>query len=106
MKKLRQLLKIDDISNYELYKYGLYLCTVYADIKGISKRKINAMYQELIITSRKEINITGNEISNILGKKPGEYIKEIIDDIEKNIINGKLKNDNEILKKYITETYK
>ena len=106
MKKLRELLKVDDISSYELYKYGLYLCTVYADIKGISKRKINTMYQELTITSRKEINITGNEISNIMGKKPGEYIKKIIDDIEINILNSKLSNDNEILKAYVIKTYK
>ena len=105
MKKLRELLKVENISNYELYKYGLYLCTVYADIKGISKRKINTMYQELKITSRKEINITGNEISNIMGKKPGEYIKEIMNDIEINILNNKLSNDNEILKKYVIEKY-
>ena len=106
MKKLRELLKVENISNYELYKYGLYLCTVYADIKCISKRKINTMYQDLIITSRKEINITGIEISNILEKKPGEYIKEIMNDIEINILNNKLSNDNQVLKKYIIEKYK
>ena len=32
---LAKALKYDEIDNYLLYKYGLYLCTVYADIKGL-----------------------------------------------------------------------
>ena len=105
MKKLRELLKQDKIDNYSLYKYGLYLCTVYGDIKGISKRKINTMYQSLPIYTSKDINITGNDISKILSKKPGEYIKEIMHDIEINIINNKLNNNYEDLEKYIKENY-
>ena len=105
MKLLRELFEYEEIDNYLLYKYGLYLCTVYADIKGISKRKINTMYHSLPITSRKEINITGIEISELLSKKPGDYIKEIMLDLEKNILNNKLNNSNVDLKKYITEKY-
>ena len=105
MKDLRELLTYDELTNYHLYKYGLYLCTVYGDIKEISKRKINTMYQSLPITSRKEINITGKEISKILNKKPGEYIKEIIEDIEIKILNNNLNNNYEELKKYVIDKY-
>ena len=105
MKLLRELLKYDEIDNYLLYKYGLYLCTVYNDIKGLSKRKLNTKYQNLPITSRKEIMIKGEEISNILNKKPGKYIKEIMEDLEKNILNNKLNNTYEDIKKYIIEEY-
>ncbi len=105
MKLLRELLKYDEIDNYLLYKYGLYLCTVYNDIKGISKRKLNTKYQNLPITSRKEIMIKGEEISKILNKKPGKYIKEIMEDLEKNILNNKLNNTYEDIKKYIIEEY-
>lgn len=105
MKLLRELLKYEEIDNYALYKYGLYLCTVYSDIKGLSKRKLNTKYHELPITSRKDIQITGSEISNILNRKPGEYIKEIMEDIEKNILNNKLNNNLEELKKYIIAKY-
>lgn len=105
MKKLRELLKQDKLDNYALYKYGLYLCTVYGDIKGISKRKINTMYQSLPIYTSKDINITGNDISRILSKKPGEYIKEIMNDIEINILNNKLNNSYEEIEKYIKDNY-
>ena len=83
----------------------MYLCTVYADIKGISKRKINTIYDSLPIKTRKDINITGNEISEILNKKPGDYIKEIMLEVEKNILNNKLDNNNEDIKKYIINNY-
>lgn len=105
MKLLRELLNHDEINNYLLYKYGLYLCTVYADIKGLSKRKLNTKYQSLPITSRKDINITGKEISNILNRQPGEYIKEIIEDLEMKILNDKLNNNYEEIKKYIINNY-
>lgn len=102
---LRELLKYANIDNYLLYKYGLYLCTVYADIKGISKRKLNTMYKEMPIKSKKEIEINALEITTILNKKPGKYIKEIIVDIEKNILNNKLRNDKEEIKKFILNNY-
>lgn len=102
---LRELLKYDSIDNYLLYRYGLYLCTVYADIKKISKRKINIMYQNLKITSRKDINLNMSDIPKILSKKPGKYISDIILDIEKRILNGKLENSYEDIKKYITNNY-
>ena len=106
MRKLRELLTYDSLDNYALYKYGLYLCTVYADIKGISKRNLNTKYSNLPILTRKDINITGKDISEILGRKPGEYIKEIIEDIERNILNDKLTNEYDVLKEYILKKYK
>lgn len=105
MKLLRSLLKYDEIDNYLLYKYGLYLCTVYADIKGLSKRKLNTKYQCLPITSRKDIKINGEEISIILNRKPGEYIKEIMEDLEINILDNKLNNNYEEIKEYIIKKY-
>lgn len=105
MKSLRELLKYDEINNYLLYKYGLYLCTVYNDIKGLSKRKLNTKYQNLPITSRKDIMIKGEEIASILNKKPDKYLKKIIEDIEKNILNNKLNNTYEEIKKYIIKEY-
>lgn len=105
MKLLRSLLQYDEIDNYLLYKYGLYLCTVYADIKGLSKRKLNTKYQCLPITSRKDIKINGEEISIILNRKPGEYIKEIMEDLEINILDNKLNNNYEEIKEYIIKKY-
>lgn len=105
MTKLRELLKYDKIDNYLLYKYGLYLCTVYAEIKGISRKKLSTMYSNLPILTRKDINITGEEISIILNKNPGKYIKDILDDIELNILNNNINNDKEEITKYIKDKY-
>lgn len=105
MTKLRELLKYDKIDNYLLYKYGLYLCTVYAEIKGISRKKLSTMYSNLPILTRKDINVTGEEISIILNKTPGKYIKDILDDIEINILNNNINNDKEEITKYIKDKY-
>lgn len=105
MKHLRELLQYDEIDNYLLYKYGLYLCTVYSDIKGLSKRKLNAKYQNLPITSRKDIQISGKNISDILKREPSKYIKEIMEDLEINILNNKLNNNYEEIKEYIIKKY-
>ena len=105
MIRLRKLLCHDSINNYLLYKYGLYLCTVYSDIKGISKRKLNKMYAELPIKTKKEIDINAMDIAKILNKKPGKYIKEIISDLEKNILNNNIKNNKEEIKQFIINNY-
>ena len=105
MSLLRELLNYEAIDNYLLYKYGLYLCSVYADIKGISKRKINTLYANLPIKSRKEIDIDSIDIPNILNKKPGKYIKDIISSVEKEILSGKLNNNNDDIRNYIISNY-
>lgn len=106
MKFLRELLEYEELNNYMLYKYGLYLCSVYGDIKGISKRTINKMYSDLKIYSKKDIEINGNDISVILGRKPGKYIKDIMCDIEKRILNDKLDNNYEKIEDYVIKNYK
>ncbi len=106
MKKLRELLQYDKIDNYLLYKYGLYLCTVYADIKGLSKRVLNTKYNNLPILTRKDIKITGADISRLLDRKPGKYIRDILEDLEKNILTNALLNEYDILKDYIIKKFR
>lgn len=105
MKELRELLKYDKLDNYLLYKYGPYLCTVYGEIRGISKRKINTIYQGLPIHTSKDILIRGNDISDILNRKPGKYIKEILTDVERKILDNELDNNYDDIKKYILDNY-
>ena len=106
MKELRELLKYDKLDNYLLYKYGPYLCTVYGEIRGISKRKINTIYQGLPIHTSKDILIRGNDISDILNREPGKYIKEILTDVERKILDNELDNNYDDIKKYILDNYK
>ena len=102
---LRELLKYEELDNYLLYKYGLYLCTVYADIKGLSKRKLNTKYQSMSIQSKKDIAISNIDIPKILSKEPGKYIKEIMYDIELKILDNQLNNNYDELKNYILDNY-
>lgn len=101
MKKIRELLKLDLSDKYNIYKYGLYTSTVAYKIKNIDISKLSNLYKELPITSRKEINITGDQISKILNKKPGSYIKDILLELEYEIITNNLENSYEKLTEYI-----
>lgn len=44
-------------------------------------------------------------ISKILGKEPGKYIKDIMDDIEKKILYNKLANTYDDIKRYVIDNY-
>ena len=104
MKNIKNMLLVD-IDNMSIYKYGLYVSTVVGSIKGISYKKINNMYKNLVIYSRKDINISGGDIANVLGREPGNYIKDIMDDIEKKIIMGEIDNNKDNLIEYVKNNY-
>ena len=106
MKSIRELLKLDLYSPYTLYKYDLYLTTVAASILKKNITKINKIYKELPINSNKDIAITPMEIATLLNKKPGNYLKKIISDLEKEILNKKLTNNKKKISDYILKNYK
>ena len=93
------------ISKYEIYKYGLYKTTIAAEILGINKNVIVKLDRNLKIHSKKDIKITTDEIIKILNKNPGSWISDIYDDLEKKIISGKLKNENDKISDYISKNY-
>ena len=99
-------LKNRDLLDYNnLYKYGLYISTIVSEIKGIDKKLINEKYNSLYIKNKTEINISALEICEILNKKPGKFLKSIFDDIEYKLVNKKLENNKEEIKKYILSKY-
>ena len=75
------------------------------DILDIDLKDIKNIYHNLAIYSRTDIKIKPLEIANILGKEPGSYIKDIIGDIEENIVNNRLNNDYDSIENYIKEKY-
>ncbi len=105
IKNVKEVVK-SSISNVTLYKYGLYVNQVAADIIGIDRILISKMYEKLPINSRKSIKITSQTIMNILNKKAGAYFKDIYNDLEDKILNGKLQNDENQLQKYVLEKYR
>ena len=102
--KVRKMLD-EGISNYTIYKYGLYVSSVVASIKKVSYKEVNDVYKNLAIYSRKDIKVNGKDIAKILGKDTGNYIKDILNDIELKIVNNELKNDYDKISKYILKNY-
>jgi tRNA nucleotidyltransferase (CCA-adding enzyme) len=90
---IKESLLSDNITNYDLYHYGLYIMTITASIKGIDKAKINKMYVNLPIKSRNQIAFDVNEICSKLNIKPSYWINDIYHLLEENILNGRLNND-------------
>ena len=100
---IRQIIKEGYINNETLYKYGLYNSLVASSILAIDKKIINKMYNNLPIKSEQELQISNEEIMNILNIEPSRKIKEIKNILIKEILNNKLKNNNSELRKFIIE---
>lgn len=105
LKDVHEVLKIG-ISNYSLYKYGLYVNQIAANVLNIDKYKLVGMYENLPIKSRKDIDITSQDIERVLNIKPGPIYKEIYDKLTNEIINNNLINSKEKIEEYLINNYK
>lgn len=97
---------MDLIDPFTLYHFGPYVSSTVADIKGISRKEIIKRYNHLPITSIKDLEIDGNEIMKILDIEAGPLIKEILNDLEYQVLYSKLKNKKVDLQKYVVKHYK
>ena len=104
MNKINKM-KLCEMDKYSIYKYGLYISTVVGSIKGFSYKKINDIYSNLPIYSRKDIKLSGSDIVGILNREPGDYLSDILLDIEKKIIIGDIKNERDDLISYVKSNY-
>lgn len=105
IKAISELRTKDVLNNENLYHYGLYVSSIVGEINNIDRKQITAKYNQLYIKNRHEIAIKATDICKILNKKPGKFLKTIIDDLEHKLINKELKNNYQILKQYILTTY-
>ena len=104
IKNIRRM-NMEEFNEYTVYKYGLYVSSVVGSIKGISYKDINDIYHDLVITSRRDIDIKAMDIANALNSKPGKYISDIFNEIEYLIVMKKIKNNKEDIIKYIKKHY-
>lgn len=102
---IESLINKNILDNEILYKKGLYICTIVGEINNISKKEIVNKYEKLYIKSKKDIDITTQEICACLNKQPGSYLKKIYEDLEKKLINKQLINEKTLLINYINENY-
>ena len=105
MNGIRETYKLNNLDPMTLYTYGLYVNSCSAMMKGIDLKVVSENYNNLVIKSRKDIDIDSKVIMEVLNKPPGKYLKEIYDDIEKEILYKRLDNNRDSIKKYILEHY-
>lgn len=104
--KINNVKNLDNFDKNVLYKYGPYVNKVAALNKGLDDSKVIDIYNKLPIKVRNDIDITSKEIMEILNLSPGSYINIIYKDLEDKILNGKLLNNNKMIKEYIKSNYR
>ena len=105
MKDINTVMERNNLDPMTLYKYGLYVNSVAGEMKDLNIRKIAESYDNLIIKTRKDIDITSDDIISITNKKPGPYINEIYNELEEEILYRRLNNERVDIIKYIEDKW-
>ncbi len=104
--KINLLLKENNINDkFVQYKYGMFPLNIVSDLLKLNTKKIISNYDKLPIKDKIEIKIQANEICEVLNKEPGDFIKEVFAELEKEILLGNLENDNRKLKEYVKNNF-
>ena len=103
---IRIVYNLNNMDPYALYKYGLYVNSVAGEIKNLDIKKITESYANLAIKSKKDIDIKAEDIMHLLNRKPGKYLNDIYDDIEREILYRRLLNKKSEILNYINNNYK
>ena len=74
-------------------------------IKGLNIKEITEAYNDLVIQSRKDLDITTEDILAVLNKEPGSFLKDIYEDLEKEILYKRLVNEKDRIIQYIVDKY-
>lgn len=101
IKDVNEAIKYDNYNNKVLYKYGLYVNQIAGFIKGLDKKIITENYNNLPIETRKDLDISSEDIISIMEREPGEYIGIIYNDLEDLVIDSKLNNNRDSIIEYI-----
>ena len=105
IQNVHDVMHLNNFDPMVLYKYGLYVNSVAAEIKKIDIKDITEAYNALIIKSRADIHINSSIIMNILHKGEGKYLKDIYLDIEREILCHRLDNTEKSISDYILRNY-
>ena len=93
MHDIREVLSSNPLDKYNLYYYGLYVCSVAAELKGISKEDIMQIYKGMSIHKRSDILIDSYDIMDCLNIKEGPILSKIWEKLEKDVIDLKVVNE-------------
>ena len=102
---VRRTIPLNNLDPMTLYRYGLYVNSVAGEIKKQDIRIITEAYNNLPIKGRNEIQITTQKIMNLLRRKPGKYLTDIYDEIEREILYKRLDNNEDAISTYIVSKF-
>lgn len=105
MKNIRIVMNLNNYDPMALYRYGLYVNSVAGEMKGLDKKKITECYRDLVIHHRRDLALSSEEIMDYLQKSPGEYLSDIYEDVEREVLYHRLANDKKSLLDYIKKNY-
>lgn len=86
-----------------IYNKGLYITSLVGEIKNIPKKTILKVYNTMELHDRTEIKIKPLEICSYLNIEPGLALNHIIKELETNILEHKLKNEEENIKIFLNK---
>lgn len=105
MESIRKVMPLNNLDPMALYKYGLYVNSVAGEMKGLDKKKITESYSSLTIQRRQDLDISSEEIMKCLNRQPGEYLSDIYENIEREVLYHRLGNEKSELLSYIEENF-
>lgn len=100
IQKIHSVMPLNNTDPLVLYQYGLYVNCIAGSQKGLDKKEIIKAYHSLPISSRSDIAVTGKEIMKQLKREQGPYLKEIFEDITKEILYQRLENNKHVILNY------
>lgn len=66
-----------------------------------SVETVKEEYHSLAITSRRQLDVTGNDLMTWTDKKGGPWMKELLAEIESAIVTNTIKNDKETIRRWL-----
>lgn len=102
IKSIDDIINSGNIDDITLYKNGNYVSLIAAQIMGIDERLVHDMYDKLPIKKISDIALKPRDIIDLLNIKDNYKIKDVLNDLEGEILIGDLNNNKEDIKKYLT----
>ena len=102
---IREIVESKKVDKFTIFEYGYYDAFIASQILKINKETIAKINSEMEIHSKDELDIDSLEIKKLV---PEDFVEidKIKDKLVEEILNGKLKNKKDALKKYISKNWK
>lgn len=78
-------------------------CVLFHNGQEEPVKEIMALYNQLPIHSRQELQVTGRDLLEWTGKKPGPWVASILEKIETEVVNNRLQNSKLQIREWLNQ---